>query len=97
MYIHVYVSIDINNACDIMTLPVAVASCVVSSSRALSGSILLANHKDLKDVSLESVRMLLLDDGANPCEYTYMYMHVYCMYTHVYCMYTCMCYTCTCV
>ena len=30
---------------------------------------MLANHKDLKDVNLESVRMLLLDDGANPCEY----------------------------
>lgn len=45
------------------------ASCVVSSSRALSGSILLANHKDLKDVSLDSVRMLLLDDGANPCKF----------------------------
>ena len=47
------------------------ASCVVSSSRALSGSILLANHKDLKDVSLDSVRMLLLDDGANPCKFHY--------------------------
>lgn len=41
----------------------------MSSSRALSGSILLANHKDLKDVSLDSVRMLLLDDGANPCKF----------------------------
>lgn len=45
------------------------ASCVISSSRALSGCISLANHKELKDLGLETVRMLLLDDGANPCEY----------------------------
>lgn len=45
------------------------ASCVISSSRALSGCISLSNHKELKDLSLETVRMLLLDDGANPCEW----------------------------
>ncbi len=44
------------------------ASCAISSSRALSGCISLANHKELRDLSLDSVRMLLLDDGANPCE-----------------------------
>ncbi len=43
------------------------ASCVISSSRALSGCISLANHKELKDLKLDGVRMLLLDDGANPC------------------------------
>ena len=44
------------------------ATCVVSSSRALSGCISVANHKELKDLNLEGVRMLLLDDGANPCK-----------------------------
>lgn len=44
------------------------ATCVVSSSRALSGCISLANHRELKDLNLEGVRMILLDDGANPCE-----------------------------
>ena len=42
--------------------------CVVSSSRALGGCIHLANHKELKDLKLETVRMLLLEDGANPCK-----------------------------
>jgi len=42
------------------------ATCVVASSRALSGCISLSNHKELRDLSLDTVRMLLLDDGANP-------------------------------
>jgi acyl-CoA synthetase (AMP-forming)/AMP-acid ligase II len=42
------------------------ATCVVTSSRALNGCISLANHKELKDLNLEGVRMMLLDDGANP-------------------------------
>lgn len=43
------------------------ATCVVTSSRALNGCISLANHKELKDLNMEGVRMMLLDDGANPC------------------------------
>lgn len=43
------------------------ASCVLASSRTLSGCISLANHRELRDVSLQGVRMLLLEDGANPC------------------------------
>ena len=62
------IAYSVNNESPIAHTHTPTASCVVSSSRALSGSILLANHKDLKDVSLDSVRMLLLDDGANPCE-----------------------------
>lgn len=46
-----------------------IASCVISSSRALSGCISLAQHKELRDVKLDGVRMLLMDDGANPCKY----------------------------
>jgi acyl-CoA synthetase (AMP-forming)/AMP-acid ligase II len=42
------------------------ATCVISSSRAISGCISLAQHKELKDVRLDGVRMILLDDGANP-------------------------------
>lgn len=42
------------------------ASCVISSSRALSGCVSLAQHKELRDLKLDGVRMLLLDDGANP-------------------------------
>ena len=48
--------------------PPSPASCVVGSSRALSGCVALATHKELKDLTLDTVRMLLLDDGANPCE-----------------------------
>ena len=42
---------------------------MISSSRALGGCIALAGHKELRDVSLDGVRMLLLEDGANPCEF----------------------------
>lgn len=49
--------------------PLTPATCVVASSRALSGCISLSNHKELRDLSLDTVRMLLLDDGANPCEH----------------------------
>ncbi len=52
------------------------ASCVVSSSRALSGCIQLASHKELRDLKLDTVRMLLLEDGANPCELAYMYYYL---------------------
>lgn len=45
-----------------------VASCLLSSSRALSGCIQLSNHKELRDLKLDTVRILLLEDGANPCE-----------------------------
>ena len=45
------------------------ASCVISSSRALSGCVSLAQHKELRDLKLDGVRMLLLDDGANPCTF----------------------------
>ena len=44
------------------------ATCVVTSSRALNGCISLASHKELKDLNMEGVRMMLLDDGANPCK-----------------------------
>ena len=27
-----------------------------------------SNHRDLKDVTLQTLRILLLDDGANPCK-----------------------------
>ena len=47
------------------------ASCAISSSRALSGCIALSTHKELRDLSLDSLRMLLLDDGANPCEWVW--------------------------
>ncbi len=45
------------------------AVCVVSSSRALGGCIQLSNHKELRDLKLDTVRMMLLEDGANPCEW----------------------------
>ena len=43
------------------------ATSVISSSRAISSSITLAQSKELRDVRLDGVRMMLLDDGANPC------------------------------
>ena len=48
-----------------------VASCVIGSSRVLSGCISLVGHKELKDVTLDSIRFFLLSDGANPCELFY--------------------------
>ena len=59
------------------------ASCVISSSRALSGCVSLAQHRELRDLKLDGVRMLLLDDGANPC----MFMR-YCTIHHNYDNYT---------
>ena len=44
------------------------ASCVLSSSHRLGMCVQLGNHRDLKDVTLQTVRILLLDDGANPCK-----------------------------
>lgn len=46
---------------------VSLATSVISSSRAISGCISLAQHKELRDVKLDGIRMMLLDDGANPC------------------------------
>ena len=56
---------------------VITASCVIGSSRVLSGCIALVGHKDLKDVTLDSVRFFLLSDGANPCELFY---HIHLIY-----------------
>lgn len=55
------------------------ATCAISSSRALSGCISLASHKELRDLSLDTVRMLLLDDGANPCEWERLWVWLRCM------------------
>lgn len=47
----------------------SVATSVVSSSRAISSCIPLSQHKELRDLKLNHVRMMLLDDGANPCKF----------------------------
>ena len=44
------------------------ATCALVSSRDLHWS--LHASKDVKDINLGTIRMLLLADGANPCEYT---------------------------
>ena len=44
------------------------ASCIVSSSKAISSCISLVGNKDMRDVTLDSVRFFLLGDGANPCK-----------------------------
>ena len=42
------------------------ASCILTSSRALAGCIQMANLKEMNNVNLETIRMILLADGANP-------------------------------
>lgn len=44
------------------------ATCALVSSRDLHWS--LHASKDVKDINLGTIRMLLLADRANPCEYT---------------------------
>ncbi|KAL5489571.1 hypothetical protein EMCRGX_G018680 [Ephydatia muelleri] len=42
------------------------AACALSSSHRLSMCVQWSNHRDIKDVTLQTLRILLLDDGANP-------------------------------
>ena len=46
------------------------ASCVFTSSRSLAGCIQMAASKEMSGINLTTIRMLLLSDGANPCELT---------------------------
>lgn len=42
------------------------ASCILTSSRSLAGCIQLASSKEMNNINLETIRLLLLSDGANP-------------------------------
>lgn len=68
------VSIDLNRLCGWHFLIIyfliflSSATCALVSSRDLHWS--LHASKDVKDINLGTIRMLLLADRANPCEYT---------------------------
>lgn len=53
-----------------MTLCISlyVATSVISSSHSISACISLSQHKEMRDLKLDNVRMILLDDGVNPCK-----------------------------
>ncbi|XP_019861409.1 PREDICTED: disco-interacting protein 2 homolog C-like [Amphimedon queenslandica] len=42
------------------------ATSVISSSHSISACISLSQHKEMRDLKLDNVRMILLDDGVNP-------------------------------
>ena len=68
------VSINLNRLCGWHFLIIyfliflSSATCALVSSRDLHWS--LHASKDVKDINLGTIRMLLLADRANPCEYT---------------------------